>query len=445
MSMVSAGEATDLVRATVVDDHGPGRLGHPAPESENRVVRAGLRRFDRLFTVIVGVFGVLFTLQTGDSFVADVPTMSNPLGFLVIALVVLSVLAGLCPIVLRTSARAAFLAGVGLYAAALLMWPLTIQHPIPTDPMPWIVAVWPVPVAYAAQVSSSRSVTIIGGVLLSAYAGIALRIGGGVDSADSAVNSLFMTGIAVVLVLLLGMVRRSIVAAGEAQQAALVGFAASRTDEATEIERKRTDALLNDAVLTTFLSAAAARTADAEDLARRMAANSLRVLMHINGVGRQEAVMPFGQALDEERRRLAPLLARFEIDLGSSESIMLPEDVARAIVSVLVQAVENSRQHGSGATRRQLRAGPLGADGIRLSVSDDGCGFDPTAVAAAGLGHGHEAVLRLRVLEGRVDVQAVPGTGVTVTVSWGSDVMVGTTPFPEGHDPLLAQRGVARS
>jgi signal transduction histidine kinase len=406
----------------------------------NRVIRAGLRRFDRLFTIIVGVFGLLFALQTGDSLVADIPAMSSALGAVVIALVLLSVLTGLGPILVPTRARAISLSAIGLYTVALLLWPLSVQPPLPTDPMPWIVAIWPVPAAYAAHISTSRRLTIIGGLLLSAYAGIALQQAGRLDAADAAVNSLFMAGIVIVLVLLLGMVRRGIVAAGAAQQAALLGYATTELDEATETERKRTDALLNDAVLTTFLSAAAAATDEDDRLARRMATNALRVLLHVHGVDRQAAAMTFGQALAERRHEYEPWLPLFDVDLGPSETIMLPEDVARAIADILIHGVQNSVRHALDATGRVIRVSRLGPDGIRVQVEDDGCGFDPDTVGTEG--RGHASLQRLRTLEARADVRAAPGRGVTLTVSWGSVVMVGTTPLPDEAAPLLAGENV---
>jgi signal transduction histidine kinase len=404
----------------------------PAGPDGGGVVRLGLDRFRRLFNVIVGAFGVLYTLQTADSFVADLPTAAGPWGVTVLVLVLVAVLAGLVPIVSTTRARTAFIAGTVLYAVALLLWPLTVRAPIPADPVPWLVAVWPAPAAYAAQASRTRRVPIVGAVAFGAFTATALRLRG-LDTASALGDGLFMAGIAIVLILLLHRVRRGVVSLAKAQQDALARFAETQDDDATETERKRTDALLHDAVLTTFLSAAAARTPEDEDLAGRMAGNALRVLLHVNGVGHGDAVMPFGQALLDEREVLDPLLLRFEVDLGPTMSIMLPEEVARAIVAVLLQAVRNSVQHAHGARRRTLRAVPLGPDGIRVVVEDDGCGFDPATVEP---GAGAAAVRALRALEGRADVRTAVGGGTGFTVSWGSVVMVGTDLVAEA--PLRA-------
>jgi hypothetical protein len=395
------------------------------------LVRLGLRRFDRLFNGIVGGFGVLYALQTADSLVADLPSMSNPVGVVVMVLAGVAVLAGVVPFIAPTRARAAFLIGTVLFGNALLLWPIAIEPPIPTDPMPWLCAIWPVAAAYAAQSAHTRLYPVLGTAVFSAYAGAVLWLADGMDLADAAVNAGFMLCIALALALLLGFVRRGVLAAAEAQQAALTGFTSSRFDDATEEERKRTDALMHDAVLTTFLAAASAQTPESEDLARRMAANSLRVLMHVNGLGRNGAVVPFGQAFAEQRGQLASALRPFDTDLGAAESVMLPADVARAIIDLLLASLRFSAQQSPDATLRLCRAEPLGADGIRVTVEDDGSGFDMATIRQQGDGDGLDAVDRLRALEGRVDVRSAPGEGMSLVVSWGSVVMTGTALLPE--------------
>jgi hypothetical protein len=395
------------------------------------LVRVGLRRFDRLFSAIVGGFGVLFSLQTADSFVADLPSMSNPVGAVVIGLVVLSVLAGVVPIVAPARAHRAFLTGAMLFAVALLLWPLAIERPVPTETMPWLVAVWPVPAAYAAQAARSRTLTVVGAVVFSSVAAFALRSSGGMDLPDVLVNALFMLGLALVLFLLLGFVRRGVLSAASAQQEALAGFASTKFDDATEVERRRTDALMHDAVLTTFLAAASAETPESEDLARRMAANSLRVLMHVNGLGRNGEVVPFGQAFAERRAQLGPALQPFSAEFGAAASVMLPADVADAIVELLLASLRFSVAESRGATRRVCRAEPLGADGIRVVVEDDGSGIDLGTIRRDIGEDGFDVVDRLRALEGRLDVRSAPGEGMTLTVSWGSVVLSGTALPPE--------------
>jgi signal transduction histidine kinase len=110
-------------------------------------------------------------------------------------------------------------------------------------------------------------------------------------------------------------------------------------------------------------------------------------------------------------------------------SVMLPVDVADTIVELLLASLRFSVRESRDASERICRAEPLGADGIRVVLEDDGSGFDLTTIREQG-GAGLDAVARLRALEGRVDVRSAPGEGMSLVVSWGSIVMSGTA-LPE--------------
>lgn len=418
---------TALRRALgVVLSSGTSRWPLPRAGVSGLVVSAGMRRFDRLFDLIVGGFGILYALQTFDSLVADAPSLAHPLGVVVASLVGLAVLVGLGPLIAPSRSGLLFLLGAAFYGAALLLWTWTVTPPVSTDPMPWLIAIWPVGAAYLARGARTRAVPIAIATVFSTVASLGLRFRGDVAASDVAVDSLFMTGLAVVLVLLLGTVRERVVAAARTQQQAVDDFASAQLEDATEQERRRTDALLNDAVLTTFLSAASAGDPESEDLASRMAANSLRVLMHVNAVGRTEEVLPFGQALAQRCEQLGIWLSHFDQDLTAAEVVMLPEEVADALVGMLVQSLANSVRHADGATRRIVRAHPLGHDGIRIIIEDDGCGFDAGMLHQQGGGRGSESARALRALDGRVDIDTAPGAGARLVLSWGSVAIVGT-------------------
>jgi signal transduction histidine kinase len=391
-----------------------------------------MRRFDRLFDLIVGGFGVLYSLQTAASLIAGLPSLSNPLGVVIIVLIGIGVGAGAGPLVAPRHARRIFLFGAAVYGVALLLWAYTVTPPVPVNPMPWLIALWPVGAAYLARASRTLVVPIVIATVVSAVASIALRFRGDVAVPDVAVDSLFMTGIAVVLVLLLGTVRRHVVAAALTQQRAVDSFATAQLEEATEQERKRTDALLHDAVLTTFLSAASADDDQSEDLVSRMAANSLRVLLHVNAVGRSEDVLPFGQVVAEHGEQLDVLLSRFDHDLAQVEVVMLPEEVARALVGVLASSLADCVQHSTGATRRTVRAHQLGSDGIRVVIEDDGSGVDPGRQRVEGAGS--ESCQAFRALEGRLDIESPPQGGTRIVLSWGSVAIVGTELLVDEED-----------
>jgi two-component system NarL family sensor kinase len=92
----------------------------------------------------------------------------------------------------------------------------------------------------------------------------------------------------------------------------------------------------------------------------------------------------------------------------------LPEDVAIALYRVAQAAMTNVVRHAGASHARLSLERPDGA--VRLSVGDDGRGFDPGTIdASSGLGL---VGMRERAawLGGNFDIQAVPGGGCRVEV-----------------------------
>jgi signal transduction histidine kinase len=101
------------------------------------------------------------------------------------------------------------------------------------------------------------------------------------------------------------------------------------------------------------------------------------------------------RALDEARRAITVLsaappqslscaVAQTAEDLGErlelavhldlAEDIEIPGEVTENLLRILREAMTNAAQHGAS---RQVRVRLERADGLRLVVQDDGCGFDP--------------------------------------------------------------------
>ena len=93
----------------------------------------------------------------------------------------------------------------------------------------------------------------------------------------------------------------------------------------------------------------------------------------------------------------------------------LPDDVKVAIYRIAQESLNNIVKY---AKPRQvtvdLRQQPMG---VRLTVADDGVGFDPAAV---GPGHLGQKIMRERAeaIAARLSVQSEPGEGTVVTVIW---------------------------
>ena len=96
----------------------------------------------------------------------------------------------------------------------------------------------------------------------------------------------------------------------------------------------------------------------------------------------------------------------------------LPLDHKRQVLLFFKEALHNVQRH-SGATHAEITiAGD--AKNFRLTIHDNGCGFDP---AAPGSGAGMTGMKqRAKTLGGRLTIESTPGHGATLTleVPWRS-------------------------
>lgn len=123
-------------------------------------------------------------------------------------------------------------------------------------------------------------------------------------------------------------------------------------------------------------------------------------------------------ALPAALRRAAEQAApgmRVEVRVDG-EPVVVPADVAAALVRTARGALANVREH-AGAGRVALTL-TYHLDEVVLDVRDDGRGFDPTQVRPSGTrGRGLAGIRdRAAALGGRADVESAPGEGTTVSV-----------------------------
>ena len=104
-----------------------------------------------------------------------------------------------------------------------------------------------------------------------------------------------------------------------------------------------------------------------------------------------------------------------------TKDLNLPQEVARALVDAAAEALRNSLTHAAGPDRGPIvRTASLrsDADGVTITVSDDGRGFDPEHTRTSRYGVSGSIIARMRDAQGQARIDSSPGAGTTVTLSW---------------------------
>lgn len=122
-----------------------------------------------------------------------------------------------------------------------------------------------------------------------------------------------------------------------------------------------------------------------------------------------------GGCLQDVVRRIAEA-ARIPVDLGSDGDLWLPGDAAGALGGALAEALENVARHAG--TGRARVAAVVDAGRARVTVGDDGCGFDPARVSAGRFGLALSVTERMAGAGGRAVVTSAPGRGTAVRLEW---------------------------
>ncbi|WP_315216404.1 ATP-binding protein [Actinomyces dentalis] len=118
-----------------------------------------------------------------------------------------------------------------------------------------------------------------------------------------------------------------------------------------------------------------------------------------------------------------------------TKDLNLPQETAQALIDAAAEALRNSLTHAAGPDRGPIaRTAALrsDADGVTITVSDDGRGFDPEHTGASRYGVSGSIITRMRDAQGQALIDSSPGAGTTVTLSWNPRTTTATT----GASPL---------
>ena len=114
-----------------------------------------------------------------------------------------------------------------------------------------------------------------------------------------------------------------------------------------------------------------------------------------------------------------------------TKNLNLPQETAQALIDAAAEALRNSLTHAAGPDRGPImRTAALrsDADGITITVSDDGRGFDPERAPISRHGVSGSIIARMRDAQGQARIDSSPGAGTTVTLSWNPRTTTAESP-----------------
>lgn len=382
-------------------------------------------RIERISDRTVSAFGLVFGLQTLPTALGQLSALRGPWATVVLVVV----FGGLAfTVVLAIFLQRFVKLAMGVlsvaFLAAILTWPPLVADPSAfASNKPWVWFLCSVFTAFAA-VAYPLWLAIAYTFLTPIAYGVvrALPAGGGVGTELAGLDAVYAIILGGVILAIIAMMRQAATAVDVAQSQALAKYGNAVRQHATEVERVQVDAIVHDSVLTTLLSAASARTPEQKELAARMAADAIGHLHAAEASGPEDQSQVGVEQLSSRLVTAARAFSSpFAVDVRDDDDLhSLPVNVAEAVYSAAVQAMVNSMQHAGGEGVRRsvtVRGGERGA-AVRVTVADDGRGFDAGQVPAERLGLRVSIRERLAKVGGRATVESAPGEGTTVTIVW---------------------------
>jgi signal transduction histidine kinase len=204
---------------------------------------------------------------------------------------------------------------------------------------------------------------------------------------------------------------RELVRSQHAREVQRMRLTAVQADLDRETERTRTFRQLHDNVLQTLEFIARDDEIALGHLHGRVAAEAAWLRALVRGEA-EPSNGDLSATLADITQRQAAVGLRVQLNVAAmAESEPLPRATAEALAGAVNEALTNVRKH-AGTTRAVVRAAPS-ADGVLVTVLDDGCGFD-SSTATAGFGMPASIRARIREVGGTVVISSAPGAGTHI-------------------------------
>ena len=200
-----------------------------------------------------------------------------------------------------------------------------------------------------------------------------------------------------------------------------------RTDASRARVRRRADNFIHDRILSVLKTVPATPAGVAQ-----LRAGAREALADLDTAAAEpDAPVNSSELLTALTRRLRAIGGD---DVVISDSITkdlnLPQETAQALIDAAAEALRNSLTHAAGPDRGPIaRTAALrsDADGVTITVSDDGRGFDPEHATISRYGISGSIIARMHDVAGEARIDSSPGAGTTVTLSWSARATTTTT------------------
>lgn len=204
--------------------------------------------------------------------------------------------------------------------------------------------------------------------------------------------------------------------------------ARAREEAAVVVERQRIAREMHDSIAQTlFYLAVKLREADNLIAAGKSeeAHGELRVVQRdtkvayhqvravIADLKQQAELEDFGEAVRRASAELAERLG-MQVTCEVAEHTSLPVSSRQHVLAVIQEALVNAHRHG-GSRRATVRLKQIGKD-VAIEVSDEGSGFETSAVPPEGCYGLTIMKERAHMAGGRLELDSAPGRGASVTV-----------------------------
>lgn len=393
----------------------------PSPGgAETEFERFTGKRMERILATVVAIGSAVLGTQ---ALIAAVTTMSwsdaPHITMLLVVYVPLALMLVAC--VIGRGVRSASGLFAVAYVVGLAAWPSFIDPEAGSaGDQPWIFFLVNVGVV-AAMLAFPMWLQLTWAVCLPFVYGYVRLVEGGF-ARDFWVTTAFDVSFTLILgivIIALGWMFRS-VAAGvdEARARAVSSYADAAATAAAEEERIAMSALMHDSVLAALIAVERAEGERAEELAAGMAREALTRLANTEAAVVQEGSdepVAAAQIVVELRRALSELGADAIVEERGGIGL-IPGRAARALVLAARQALGNAITHAHGRGLHIIAEG-RGDEGISVTISDTGPGFDIEGIGADRLGIRASIVARMAGVAGTAEIDS-GDAGTVVTLGW---------------------------